>query len=259
MMPQVSKPCPKCKADVADCLAHAAVNREMEQLIKKLQEAAEAARAQAEELAEAGAGEDEEDGDAAGAEGEEEEGVEEEDMEEGTEGGKRAAEAGPSDVVVKKGAASRKKQRVEGDSGASGSGGAGGSGSKVDAGEAMRDGGEETRTESTAAAAAEEEANAKDHSAAAAAAGKGSSQGAASEAGTSVPEVPPVAGAAAGNGVAGRYSRELTQLREAFPEYDEGLIVGLLEDQGGDWEEVHAYLKVSPGLLGDVQRTVKNL
>lgn len=41
-----------------------------------------------------------------------------------------------------------------------------------------------------------------------------------------------------------RYTAELVQLRESFPDYDEGLILGMLEDQGGDMLEVHAALKV---------------
>lgn len=48
-----------------------------------------------------------------------------------------------------------------------------------------------------------------------------------------------------------RYVAEVTQLHEAFPEFDKGLIAGLLEDQGGDSEEVHAYLKVMVPLAVD--------
>lgn len=40
------------------------------------------------------------------------------------------------------------------------------------------------------------------------------------------------------------YAVELATLTAAFPDFDAGLISGLLEDQGGDVEEVHAYLKV---------------
>lgn len=42
-----------------------------------------------------------------------------------------------------------------------------------------------------------------------------------------------------------RYNAELAQLRETFPDYDESLILGMLDDQGGDVLEVHAALKVS--------------
>eukprot|EP00775_Hariotina_reticulata_P002915 gene2915-3202_t len=55
---------------------------------------------------------------------------------------------------------------------------------------------------------------------------------------------PAVTEQAADAGIAaGRYAVEMSQLHEAFPEFDLELIAGLLEDQGGDCEEVHAYLK----------------
>lgn len=41
-----------------------------------------------------------------------------------------------------------------------------------------------------------------------------------------------------------RYAAELAQLHASFPEYDEELIISMLEDQGGDMLEVHAALKV---------------
>jgi E3 ubiquitin-protein ligase UHRF1 len=51
------------------------------------------------------------------------------------------------------------------------------------------------------------------------------------------------AAAAAPSAAAGRYASELAQLRAAFPDFDEGLMLGMLEDQGGDLEEVRAYLR----------------
>ena len=51
------------------------------------------------------------------------------------------------------------------------------------------------------------------------------------------------AAAANGNG-GGRYASEVAELLKSFPDFDEGLVVGLLEDQGGDAVEVAAYLKV---------------
>ncbi|KAI8473693.1 MAG: hypothetical protein J3K34DRAFT_518803 [Monoraphidium minutum] len=48
--------------------------------------------------------------------------------------------------------------------------------------------------------------------------------------------------AAAGE-LGGRYASELAGLQGAFPEYDAGLILAMLEDQGGDEVEVAAYLK----------------
>jgi len=49
--------------------------------------------------------------------------------------------------------------------------------------------------------------------------------------------------AAAPSAAAGRYASELAQLRAAYPDFDESLMLGMLEDQGGDIEEVRAYLR----------------
>lgn len=59
---------------------------------------------------------------------------------------------------------------------------------------------------------------------------------------------PPAAASDAAS-AAERYAAELSQLRESFPEYDEALILDMLEDQGGDVLEVHAVLKVNWVLL----------
>jgi hypothetical protein len=57
----------------------------------------------------------------------------------------------------------------------------------------------------------------------------------------------PAAAAAAPSEPASRYSVELAELQSSFPDFDAGLILGMLEDQGGDAVEVAAYLKVGVG------------
>lgn len=72
---QVPRPCPTCKTDIADYMAHAAVNTEMAELINRLKEAAEQARQQADKEAQELNSEGDEDagdaveGDAAAEEG----------------------------------------------------------------------------------------------------------------------------------------------------------------------------------------------
>ena len=39
---------------------------------------------------------------------------------------------------------------------------------------------------------------------------------------------------------------ELSKLCQEFPDFDQGLIEGMLADQGGDSAEVHACLRVRP-------------
>lgn len=223
---QVPKPCPTCKTDLADCLHHAAVNTEMAELIRRLQEAAqEAHRQAAEEAAEAAeaagdgaggskaaaaaaaaaaAGGDEEDGDInSGAEEEQQEG-EDEDGGSGSDGEGELDEAGPSSS--KQQPPPKKRQRKD-----------------------------EEQPAAAAAAAAE-------GAAAAAGASKGADEAPAAAAGTLQQQQQGGVGA-------GRYASEVAQLSEAFPDFDGDLIAGLLEDQGGDMEEVHAYLKVCVCLL----------
>ncbi|GBF96461.1 hypothetical protein Rsub_09260 [Raphidocelis subcapitata] len=185
---KVPKPCPTCKAEIGDFLSHAAVNREMQQVIEKLQQSADEARKAADEMTNGGdGGGGKEEDDEVEAEAEEEE------EEEGAGDG-----AGPSGS------------------------GAGPSGSGA------------------AAAAAEPKAEPEAAAAAVAAAGPSAEAAAA-------PAPAPVSG--------GRYSSELSELQSSFPEFDAGLIVGLLEDQGGDTEEVAAYLKRMKNQLAYASRT----
>eukprot|EP00878_Enallax_costatus_P002906 GHUV01003100.1.p1 GENE.GHUV01003100.1~~GHUV01003100.1.p1 ORF type:complete len:864 (+),score=393.39 GHUV01003100.1:552-3143(+) len=190
---KVPKPCPTCKTDIADFMAHAAVNTEMDGLIKRLQEAAEKARQQVEEEAQqlkdgtgskgeaADAGDDDEADD---AEQQEEEQASQDTDEQYADKENQMQEQAPS-----------KKQKLD------------------------------------------------DTAAAPPAASNGVLSPRQPQA-TAVAAVP----------AEQRYAAELAQLRESFPDYDEGLIMGMLDDQGGDLLEVHAALKRMKNQMAHAKR-----
>jgi hypothetical protein len=179
---QVPKPCPTCKTDIAEYLAHAAINTEMAELIRRLQDAAEAAR--------------------------------------------RAAEAEAADLADGNGNATAAAAARSSSGAAAGSDDDDDEDDEEEEEEREEDCGEEQQQQQP-----EKEQEKEEEMEAAPCAAEGPGKGA-------------VAGAAP-LPTTGRYGSELSRLAEAFPEFDAELIGGLLEDQGGDAEEVHAYLKVS--------------
>lgn len=180
---QVPKPCPTCKTDIAEYLAHAAINTEMAELIRRLQDAAEAAR--------------------------------------------RAAEAEAADLADGNGNATAAAAARSSSGAAAGSDDDEEEDDEEEEEEREEDCGEEQQQQQQP----EKEQEKEEEMEAAPCAAEGPGKGA-------------VAGAAP-LPTTGRYGSELSRLAEAFPEFDAELIGGLLEDQGGDAEEVHAYLKVS--------------
>ena len=194
---QVPKPCPKCKTDIADFLAHPTVNTEMADLIKKLQDAAEKAQQEAEQEENGlkdGSADDGNDGDADDEADHEEE--EENDQGEDVKEQQQEENGGEDKDITDQ--APKKKQKLAAAAAAVATGG---------------DGKQEAAEEAAAAAK------------------------------------PSTAAAAAPVAAAVRYAAELAQLRESFPEFDGELVLGMLEDQGGDMLEVHAQLKVRYMLL----------
>ncbi|CAL5219145.1 g922 [Coccomyxa viridis] len=174
---KVMKPCPTCKADIADFLAHGQINRGMVDVIGKLQEAARLGAEAAERL-ERGEG-------AAQAEDEE-------------------AEAGDEEAEAEADTATEAETEVD-----------------VEAAE-------------ESAAAAEVDANGA-HDAAPAAAVAAASQRQPAPASAAAP--------AATNGASAASAEEMAALCTDFPEYDEELLKGMLEDQAGDVPELRAVLR----------------
>uniref|UniRef100_A0A383VGC2 RING-type E3 ubiquitin transferase n=1 Tax=Tetradesmus obliquus TaxID=3088 RepID=A0A383VGC2_TETOB len=212
---KVPKPCPTCKTDIADYMAHAAVNTEMAELIRRLQEAAEAARREADQEADGLKDEADEDDEAA-AEGEDGDAADGEDADAEEEDGEGEEEEEEEPAAAAKKAS--KQPAKKGQRTAAGS------------------------SKAAAAAAAEEPFEAAAEDAAAAAEDDEKEQ-------------QPAAAAAAAAPAASRYAAELSQLCESFPDFDRELIAGMLEDQGGDVEEVHAYLKRMKNQLNHAKRS----
>ncbi|MEW5310725.1 MAG: hypothetical protein WDW38_002493 [Sanguina aurantia] len=204
------KPCPECKADLCEFLGSAQVNRDMSDVIGKLQAAVAAAKAEAQrtalERAEGGGGGSASQG--AASQGENDDG-------EGGEG--------------------QEEEEEEGD-------------------EAEEEN-KESKASVTAAATSKARPSSSDAPVAAAAAGT-SSQAAAPAAGSSAAQPSqPASAAVAAAAVAAvavaagpskpthQYSSELALLQKEYPEFDESLVLGLLEDQGGDLLDVRHSLK----------------